>query len=359
VSTHALPRRASARRSGTSGARPAPAGASLLLALLTAVLTLGASWSDPAHATGGPADTEAVIASRLHEARASAGVGAVRRSGELDRIARDWSRRQAERGQMGHNPDLRDQVQPARSWYENVGTVGGVPTYRDHREAGALLHRTWMDSDSHRANVLRSPLTDVGIGVAVSDGRLFATVVFRERSGDAPASAAPSSDETAGAAPRSAPEPEAASATRAPAPEPDPAPEPQPAPEPTPEPAPEPEPEPEPGPEPSPGPEPEPALEPLATLPPPPEHVGPHPPTPPIEVPAKRAELRPRAQLDAQRGGELAVVAPVPVRSSGGGDLRLAVGALVVAGLAFAGAAGAGPLAGGRGSAQLRRLSGR
>jgi hypothetical protein len=81
-------------------------------------------------AAGGTGDAEAVIAQRLADAGRAPGVPALRRSSDLDAVARDWSRRQAADGQMSHNPNLRDQVQPAWSWYENVGTLRGVPSSR-------------------------------------------------------------------------------------------------------------------------------------------------------------------------------------------------------------------------------------
>jgi hypothetical protein len=222
-------------------ARVVPLAIGLLLGTALALLVTVAS---PAAADGGPGDAEAVIAQRLADARASAGVPALQRSGDLDAVAREWSRRQASDGRMSHNPSLGGQVQPARSWYENVGTQQGVPSVLTYREAGARLHEMWMGSAAHRANVLRTPLTDVGIGVAAVGDEIYATVVFRERSGEAAAE----------------PEPAATASTRetAPAPAPAPEPRPEPAPEAAPAPAPEPTATPDPPADPEPEPEPEP-----------------------------------------------------------------------------------------------------
>lgn len=184
---------------------PRPQAAAFVAFVVLALIALAV----PVDAAAGTGDTEAVIARRLAEARASAGVPAVARSSDLDAIAREWSRRQAADGQMKHNPNLGDQVQPARAWYENVGTLSGVPSVLSYGEAGGRLHRMWMDSSGHRANILRAPLTDVGIGVAASGDRIFATVVFRYRDGAAPApepDPEPTSEATS--KPKSQPKPE-------------------------------------------------------------------------------------------------------------------------------------------------------
>jgi uncharacterized protein YkwD len=322
--------------------RSLPAAAAVVLG---ALLVLILPTPPPAVAgSGSTGETEAVIAQRLAEARASAGVSAIGRSSDLDAVARDWSRRQAADGQMKHNPNLRDQVQPARSWYENVGHLRGVPSSRSYRDAGARLHEMWMASDSHRANMLRSPLTDYGVGVASSGDTIYATVVFRERSGEAPASS----------------EPSASASSRPPEPAPEPAPEPEPAPAPAAEPAPDPEPTSEPAPEP-------------AAAPPPPEpEPGPEP--EPVVSAADLPEVGLAEDLDASTGASAPADEPatpgerpakVPPRedrqaladqgvSLPDGEASRAsrpsgpvvVGGLAVAALAFAGAAGAGPLGG-------------
>ncbi|WP_052668529.1 CAP domain-containing protein [Nitriliruptor alkaliphilus] len=210
------------------------------MALLTGLLVLVAPSPALGAAGSGPGDTEAVIAQRFADERARAGLAAVPRSAELDAVARDWAHRQAADGQMKHNPNLRDQVQPAKAWYENVGFVRGVPSSLSYRDAGARLHEMWMGSDGHRANILRSPLTDVGFGVASNGDEVYATVVFRDQGAPAPApepSPSPSPSETPAessrattstASTQAAPAAKPA-ATAEPAPERAPEPEPEPA----------------------------------------------------------------------------------------------------------------------------------
>lgn len=155
--------------------------AAVLALLVSAIALIAASMpsTGTAWAEGGTDDTEEVIAERLAQERAGEDLPSLERSHQLDAVAREWSRRQAADDEMRHNPDLGEQVQPATAWYENVGTLSGVPTGVSYAAAGDDLHELWMASDTDRANILRTPLTDVGIGVASVDDRIYATVVFR------------------------------------------------------------------------------------------------------------------------------------------------------------------------------------
>ncbi|MTV27099.1 CAP domain-containing protein [Nitriliruptoraceae bacterium ZYF776] len=185
------------------------------MVLVAVTCTLVAS-GQGAPAAASPSDAEREIAALLHAERASAGLGAVVRDPELDAVARAWSQRQAEDGTRSHNPALRDQVGDARAWYENVGDR---TSDEDAVTASRWLHDAWMASDGHRANILRDPVHDVGIGVARQGRTLYATVVFRERrdggagfGGDAP----PSSDPGANTDPSSRPAPDPPPADAAP-----------------------------------------------------------------------------------------------------------------------------------------------
>lgn len=319
---------------------PAPV---LLLAALFALLAPPLASPPAAEAASGTAETESVIASRLADARASAGLAPVGRSSDLDAVARDWSRQQAADGRMRHNPNLRDQVQPARAWYENVGHLRGVPEHRSHREAGAQLHEMWLASESHRANMLRTPLTDVGIGVAAVGDAIYATVVFRERSGDATASSAPPPSSSAPAAePAPAPAAEPAPAPAAPAP--DPSPEPEPAPEPELAPAPDPEPQADPVPDDGAG------VEAPRSSPPDLPEGG-------LAADLEARATPPggsadRAELPSKvppREDQLALaddVVALPEAASSRPSTAVVAGGLLVAVAAFAGAAGFGPLGG-------------
>lgn len=142
---------------------------------------------------------EAINASRQR----LAGADPLRRAADLDEVAGRHAGLLAERGELFHNPDLASQVQDWSIVAENVGVGGDV----------ASLHQAFLDSPSHRANVLDGRVTEVGVGTVVGgDGRLWVVEVFRRPSAAAAgasttgaAAPAPATVAPAAAAPRSRP----------------------------------------------------------------------------------------------------------------------------------------------------------
>ncbi|MBC7275594.1 CAP domain-containing protein [Nocardioides sp.] len=136
---------------------------SCLLALLlaAAALLLGAG---PASAGEG-----GTIKRLANAARADAGRGPLARDADLDVLARKWAHKMAADGSLSHNPDLSEQV--PEGWQgvgENVAM--GYPT-------GAQMHRGWMNSEGHRANIL-GDYTHIGIAFVVVDGTSWGVQVF-------------------------------------------------------------------------------------------------------------------------------------------------------------------------------------
>lgn len=70
-----------------------------------------------------------------------------------------------------HNPSLGSQVTNWRSLGENVGYAGGVKA----------VHRAFMRSAAHKANVLKSSYRHVGVGATKKNGYVWAAVVFESR----------------------------------------------------------------------------------------------------------------------------------------------------------------------------------
>ncbi len=120
-----------------------------------------------------PADggDEARALALVNGERAKAGVAALQLSGGARSVAREWSGHMAAHG-MSHNPDLGGDLGRAgigwRSIGENVGYGGSV----DH------VHGMFMGSGGHRANILKSTFTHVGIGVVRSGSQVWVTMVF-------------------------------------------------------------------------------------------------------------------------------------------------------------------------------------
>jgi uncharacterized protein YkwD len=204
--------------------------------LLTSAFGMGERGPDPV----GPVDpgTEQSFVNSINSERADAGLPALKVSSDLTDLGREHSAVMSSTTDLHHNPDLATDVKNWQRVAENVG-VGG---------SHASLHRAFMDSPGHRANILDDRVTQIGVGVRITDGRIWVTQVFR----------LPYSEPEPEPAPKPKPKPE-------PEPEPEPAPKPKPEPEPAPEPAPKPEPEPAPKPEPEPAPKPQPEPEPEPT----------------------------------------------------------------------------------------------
>ena len=136
-----------------------------------------------------PLAGEAHAASPSHEAgflalvnaeRAAAGLGGLTVHPQLATVARAWTDEMVGDGTISHNPNLAAQA-PA-GWQrlgENVGMGGTVDT----------LHKAFMSSPGHRANVL-GDYNQVGIGVSFgANGTLFVTLDFRKAPVSAPAPA--------------------------------------------------------------------------------------------------------------------------------------------------------------------------
>ena len=141
-----------------------------LLALLLMIVTAptGPSTIDVAHADGGD---EVAFVSAINEARAGAGLAELAGSAELTRIARRHSQAMAAADVLHHDPALDAVVDDWRRLGENVGRGPDVDA----------IHTAFMASPTHAENVLEPGFGEVGVGVAIVDGQLWVTEVFRTR----------------------------------------------------------------------------------------------------------------------------------------------------------------------------------
>jgi uncharacterized protein YkwD len=134
----------------------------LVLTLVAISLTTG-----PAAAT---TEREQALHGLINEARHSRGMGHLRLSDRLSKIARAHSADMAHGGKVLYHSCLTCRLD---SWNwsiagENVGTAAAI----------SRVHRLFMQSPSHRANILRSPFRTVGVGVVEKGGRLWVTQIF-------------------------------------------------------------------------------------------------------------------------------------------------------------------------------------
>ncbi|HEX7168045.1 MAG TPA: CAP domain-containing protein [Acidimicrobiales bacterium] len=138
-----------------------------LLAFVLAVLGLVVGVASPASAADDTAERQFV--DLINVERRAKGMGELSIRGELVSVARGWNVVMMGTGGLVHNPNLASQL--PSDWLrfgENVGfgsTVDG-------------LHRAFMESTGHRANIL-GDFNQIGVGVdRDAQGRMWVTVDF-------------------------------------------------------------------------------------------------------------------------------------------------------------------------------------
>ncbi len=118
------------------------------------------------------ARAESDLMQRLNAERARRRLPPLRARTDLRDVARGHSVHMAQRGRLFHNPRLGAEVCCWQELRENVG----------YAEDPRHLHRLFMTSSPHRANILSRRLTDVGVGVERRGDVVWVTQVFRLRS---------------------------------------------------------------------------------------------------------------------------------------------------------------------------------
>ncbi len=136
-----------------------------------------------------PADEAAFLAD-INALRTSKGIAPLTSNAALQGVARNWAGQMANAGRISHNRSLASQV--PSGWTklgENVGVGGDQPS----------LHRAFVASPSHHANLVDPSFTETGIAVVDQGGRKWVVETFQAR-------------------PKPAPRPRAAAASSAPKP---------------------------------------------------------------------------------------------------------------------------------------------
>jgi uncharacterized protein YkwD len=127
----------------------------------------------PASGVSAQPGMAATTADLIGGTRANAGVRALQRDGRADAVAQAWAEVMASDGQLRHNPNYAQQLRSAMgsgAVAENVGMVAPADVQR--------LHRIFLDSSGHRANIV-GDFTHLGVGAATdSSGRLWVVHTF-------------------------------------------------------------------------------------------------------------------------------------------------------------------------------------
>jgi hypothetical protein len=116
------------------------------------------------------AGTESQFVSRINQLRASKGLSQLRVSSQLTGVARNWTAKMLQAGQISHNPNLASQV--SGNWQklgENVGVGYDVDG----------LMKAFINSPAHYRNLVDPDWNYVGVGaMKAADGRLYTTHNF-------------------------------------------------------------------------------------------------------------------------------------------------------------------------------------
>ena len=137
--------------------------------------------------------SEQTLLAWTNQARASAGLGALRWDSTLASVARWRSQDMATRDYFSHDipqpPGGRfnNELDRRGYCYKVAGENIGWNNYHDDR-ATEVVQNDWMNSAGHRANILGSSWDAAGIGAyKLADGRKFFTVIFADKCSSTPA----------------------------------------------------------------------------------------------------------------------------------------------------------------------------
>ena len=131
---------------------------------------------------------ESQFTSLANKERANRGLRSYSVASDLVTVARRHAQRMAAKGTIYHNSNLGSEVGGWQAVGENVGMGGSVSS----------IHQAFMNSASHRANILDGDFTQVGMGTAYDGkGVLYVTQVFRKPAGSTASAPAPAPRPTA------------------------------------------------------------------------------------------------------------------------------------------------------------------
>ena len=122
---------------------------------------------------------EISIAELTNQERKKDGKPALALSAELSKVARVHSENMARQGKMEHKLDKKDvfnRLDDAKLDYE---IAGENIAFGDQGITTKTIMKLWMDSETHRKNILYKDFTEIGVGVArAKNGDVYFTQVF-------------------------------------------------------------------------------------------------------------------------------------------------------------------------------------
>jgi uncharacterized protein YkwD len=182
-----------AQRGPLAAPSPSVRRAAVLLLVAFAIASVGA-FGLPREALGWSAgafnaDSEQELLARTNQARASAGLRALRWDATLGSIARSRSQDMIERDYFSHTiagsgRHVWDVMDDRGYCYALAGENIGWNQHWADDQATAEIHTSFMGSSGHRANIMGDAWDVVGIGAFKgADGKAMWTVVFADQCG--------------------------------------------------------------------------------------------------------------------------------------------------------------------------------
>ncbi len=129
------------------------------------------------------AEIEQAIFQRVNQERAAAGLPALSYNGTMESYARIKSKDMGDRGYFDHkDPEGRLITEKMkadgvsyRAWGENIAYIQGV---NGNSTLATQFMDNWMNSPGHRANILSSNFSSIGVGVYKIGNTYYATQEF-------------------------------------------------------------------------------------------------------------------------------------------------------------------------------------
>jgi uncharacterized protein YkwD len=135
-------------------------GAATVTALLATTAAGGTCWNYRA--------TDRKMAKKINKSRSKNDKRRLTLDPHLSKVARRHTRSMAGSGNLVHTKNLGAKVTRWKTLGENVGYGGGIKQ----------LHKLFMNSEAHRANIVKSGFRYVGVGTIRKKGFMWTTVVF-------------------------------------------------------------------------------------------------------------------------------------------------------------------------------------
>src|SRR5690625_49275 len=135
----------------------------------------------PAAASVGQGGERGSIASLVNNLRAQNGLAALGRDGTLDSVAQNWAEWMASNQVLQHNPNYASQI--GGGWSrsgETIARKSGAQSWSSG-DITSWMVNWWSNSAPHRANMLNTAYTHVGVGYAMGSGGPYAVLVFGGR----------------------------------------------------------------------------------------------------------------------------------------------------------------------------------